>query len=191
MLELYQKAADQGLHAAQCALAKCYLYGRGVPLDWAKATSIMTAAAEGYPAAMVILARHSSHSSVFRVSCHACVPSRACVVRVVFCIPDVSRLARWYEMGYNKLVPDTRKAMEYAIRAVYEKEIDAWDIFLRYTRTRTRTRARARTRARTRTRPTTRHSANISIPLKIAIVPLRGGQEGTHARGAVALQHQL
>lgn len=94
MLELYQKAADQGLHAAQCALAKCYLYGRGVPLDWAKATSIMTAAAEGYPAAMVIL-------------------------------------ARWYEMGYNKLVPDTRKAMEYAIRAVYEKEIDAWDIFLR------------------------------------------------------------
>jgi TPR repeat protein len=72
-LELYQKAANQGHHTAQCALAKCYQYGLGVPVDSAKATSIMTTAAEGCPAAMVFLARHSSHSSVCSVSSCVCV----------------------------------------------------------------------------------------------------------------------
>jgi TPR repeat protein len=118
MLELYQKAADQGLHAAQCALAKCYLYGRGVKLDWSKATTLMIAAAEGYPAAMVILARFEL-PSVHRVE-----RNRGHTL--------TRNWHRWYEVGYYKLMTDERKAMEYAIRAVFEKEIDAWDIVIRY-----------------------------------------------------------
>jgi len=94
MVELYQKAADQGLHAAQCALANCCLYGSGLPVDWHKSTALMTKAADGYPPAMVII-------------------------------------ARWYEIGYGRLMPNIKKAMEYAVRAVYEKEEQSWGVFLR------------------------------------------------------------